>query len=225
MNTDTIEEATEIKGEEQAAPSSTGTGESLHDRLKKITETKAPGTSTKTAEKSFWQQSDDDFEKEVKPTVIAAKEKTEPETPGATKAEAAKTDKIRHAEAEMAVGLLNVTLTGMFIPGQNWKLNRKIKKRFTEPEQELINSKLADAEITDIKDEEELKVKKRIDGIIKKYNKKVEAVPLSKDEKEQFHQACYNYMEITGKSLPPGMFLGLSAVQIFGNRIIDLATD
>jgi hypothetical protein len=226
LNTEGIEEAHLLAPETATETTTQAHTEnevlSLHERLAAVTENKAPGSTAQSETvKSFWQKSDEDFEAEIKqPEAPPANTPEKPQT----KAEAAKSDKIRHAEADMAVGMLNMVTTGLFIPAQNFKLKRKLNKTFT-PEQLKTVSNFEQYEIEEIDGINEKRLKKIFDNMQKKYNKKIEQVPLTMDEKAQFHEACYNYMEITGKSLPPGLFLGLSALQIVGNRVIDVATD
>jgi hypothetical protein len=171
--------------------------------------------------------SEDDFIKETKtppPGSATAKTETTDENKTA-EAQPKLTEAIKNASASTAVGALNVMLTGCFIPAQNFKLKKKFKKSFTPAQQKTLDEKLADADLEDITEKEEKLLKKRFDSIIKKYQKKVEAVPMNESEKKDFHEACKNYMDLTGKSLPPGLFLGMSLTQIVGNRVIDTLTD
>jgi len=195
----------------------------LLNRLSRSTETKAPGATTANDVKPFWERTDEDFEPE--PKKPEKTDENKPDTTGEQIQAPALSEKIKNASAATAVGALNVVLTGAFIPEQNFKLKKKFKKSFSPDQLKTIEEKLSDCEDEDIEDAAEKLLKKRFDAIMKKYNKKIEAVPMSEKEREEFHQACFNYMEITGKSLPPGLFLGMSLTQIIGNRIIDAATD
>lgn len=192
----------------------------LQARLTRATEIKTPSAAPVKQNTGFWDQLDNDFEKVAETLEPEAKDDKE-----TTKISADLADKIRKGSASTAVGALNLLNRVLFSAIHISKLKTKLERNFTEPEYKLIEEKLQDAESADLNDLEEKKLKNRFDTIMKKYEKKINRVPFDEEEEKSLHAAFYNWMQITGKELPPGLWVALEVGNVLGARAADAFTD
>ena len=218
-----------MEDETKTPPAAAAEPHSLQSMLTNATKRKEPGTASTAAAApvNFWEESEDDFKK---PTTEKKEVKTEKDPEGEENAtDATKrpplSKEMREAQANIAAGALNVFLSGAFIPAQNYKLKWKLKKKHTKEEQDLIYNKIADTDLEDLTDTNDKRLKKSFEDMLKKYQSKVDAVPLGEQEKKDFGEACKNYSIVTGKDLPPALFLYMSLGQIVASRLVDVVTD
>ena len=204
----------------------------LLKRLSSATETKTPGTQqTKKTTNSFWDASDDDFENTETEKTAEDKGKTEETEKGKTtepktenKGEQKITEKVKMGSAKTAVGMIDLTLKGLITPIHNYKFKKKVEKNFNEAQIALIDDKLQDAEEKEL-DAKELRLKKRFDSIMKKYEKKMAAVPMNEVEKKDMTDAFYNYFDFTQTALSPNWYLAMAITDTVGKRAIDALAD
>ncbi len=218
MNTETIEEAkivTETKSKQEE--------DSLHERLAKLTEIKQPGAAIpQKTSSSFWESSEDDFEKpepavKTEATKEAAKDESKP-------VDKKNTEKLKLGSAKTAVGMFDFTGKLLFTPILNYKLKKTFEKKFMEKEMDLLDEKVIEAENTEL-DQQELKLKKRFESVMKKHAIKINAVPLSDSEKEDLTDAFFNYFDYTETTLSPGWYLAMAITNTMGKRAIDAFTE
>lgn len=210
-----MEENTSSPGPEQT---------DLLNELAKATEQKASKTEEKPAikpeaeqapaasESNFWQM--DDMEPEKPIVVPEQKNNTIVEVKPTKLTEKA----IKHSAA-VAVGMIELTQSGLMLP----ILKRKFKKKFTEAEYDRYEEifGLPDSSLKDEDKQLIAKMKKAAD----KYEKLKAAIPFTKDEDEQLETAFYKYFEYKQIELPPGMHLAFACVNVVGKRIIDVVFD
>jgi hypothetical protein len=186
----------------------------LLQKLSEATETKIPGDSTKPIASSFWETSESDFETpEKKPEVKTETENKAEKSPKLT-------EQLKKGSARTAVNMLDFTNKALLTPVMNYKLKKKLAKSFTEKQIEIIeNANEEDA------DETEKKLFAKLEKIIAKHTKKIDAIPFQPEEKEDLESAFYNYFDYTETALSPGWYLGLAITNTMGKRIIDVITD
>ncbi len=233
-----MEDTTEKIIEPAATEEKAGTDQSsdLLTRLSAVTERKEPGTQ-KAKDKtstSYWESSDDDFESvEVpeknsleinKESAPAKKSETIPGKKEEPKTEGKISERVKLGSAKTAVGMIDLTCKGLLTPILTYKTKKKLEKTFDEKQTKLIEEKLMDAELNEL-DAAEKRIKKRFDSIMAKYQKKVDAIPMSEPEKKDMTDAFYNYFDYTQTSLSPGWYLGMAITDTVGKRMIDVLTD
>lgn len=220
LNTENIEEAkivTETKIDTEA--------DDLLARLTKKTETKLPGTveETKTT-KSFWESSDEDFEKVAeKPVSNTSKEGTESKSKE-EKTESGKkeplTDKSFHNSAANATALIEFSTNGLC----QLVVNRKFKKRFTPEEMLVVNNGLDDADPKSLNE-----VQKTLYEKYQKLNTKKEdmlrKLPFTGLEKDVMEDAFYKLCKQRNIEIPPEAAVLMSVFTTAGSRVISVAFD
>lgn len=197
--------------------------------LDRETEFKAPGApgNVKTAApvSPFWMQTDDDFD--TPPPVAEKKPEPDKQPDGSDKPDEPATGKISvrllEGSAQTAAGMVDLTTKSLLTPIVAWKFTQRLNKVFTEKEQDLIDSKLIDAEMDDL-DKEEKRIKKRFESMIQKYEKKTGKIPQTDAEKKQLQDCFYNYFEYTQQTMSPGWYLGMGIVDVVGGKAIDALT-
>lgn len=191
--------------------------EDLLTALSEETEIKQPAAS----DKSFtW-----DFENENIPEAEIVEEKKQPAANAELKKEEIKKpkvdEKIKRGSARTAVGMLDVLQKSIFTP----LISLKYKKKFTEEEINALEQKnIPDAVESELTDEDKA-LRNKWDRLMKKCNKKLDAIPLIETEKQDMEDAFYLYFDIKEKSLPPEWYLGFAILKSIGDRTIDLMSD
>jgi hypothetical protein len=236
MTTDNIEEANVVTEKETEKEPAKETAPNLLERLNVATEKKEP---SKESEAKTWDFSDDEpkVKEEIKPARPAqtdstqkinsdfAKEEVKPQTsinPTAKPTDKEATEisnKAKHASARIAVGMLDLTQKGIFIP----LLNRKYKKKFNDKEIERLEE-IADANKSTL-DETDMRIRTKFDRLMKKRDKKIDAVELEDQERKDLESAFYTYMDVTGNNVPPEYLLMIGIMNTVGKRGIDLFMD
>jgi hypothetical protein len=236
MTTDNIEEANVVTEKETEKEPVKETAPNLLERLNVATEKKEP---SKESEAKTWDFSDDEpkVKEEIKPARPAqtdstqkinsdfAKEEVKPQTsinPTAKPTDKEATEisnKAKHASARIAVGMLDLTQKGIFIP----LLNRKYKKKFNDKEIERLEE-IADANKSTL-DETDMRIRTKFDRLMKKRDKKIDAVELEDQERKDLESAFYTYMDVTGNNVPPEYLLMIGIMNTVGKRGIDLFMD
>jgi hypothetical protein len=199
----------------------------LLSELSKATENKAskgeekkepkPSSTVEPTEtqSNFWNMDDMEPEKPIVPvSPVDAKNNTIVEVKPTKLTEKA----LKHSAA-VAVGMIELTQSGLMLP----ILKRKFKKKFTEAEYDRYEEifGLPDSSLKDEDKQLIAKMKKAAD----KYEKLKAAIPFTKDEDEQLETAFYKYFEYKQIELPPGMHLAFACVNVVGKRIIDVVFD
>jgi len=195
----------------------------LLEELSKATEKKEAKTNNASTEEkpineeknNFWEMDD------MEPEPIVAEEK-KPETKIIkTPEEQPKklTEKAIKHSASVAVGMIELTQSGLMIP----ILKRKFKKKFTEKEYERFEEVFGKPESSLSDDDKQLIAK--MDRAKKKYEEIKKAIPFTSDEEEQLETAFYKYFEYKQIELPPGMHLAFACINVVGKRIIDVVFD
>lgn len=203
---------------------------SIEDELDRLTEKKEPGkeniiTSTapsKIEEKtnnaaSFWGPEDFDIPEPPKPEPKAEEKEEAKEEDKKTKKKV--TDAAKWASARTAVGMLDLTQKGIFTPLINWKYSKKFKKEEYDKLDNLID--LPAEKVP----EEDKPLLKRFERVMAKREKKINAVPMGKEEQEDMEKAFYAYFDFKEKTLSPEWFVGMAIVNSIGKRTIDLVTE
>jgi hypothetical protein len=239
MNTDKIDEANIVtEPPKETAEPAKETAPNLLERLNVATEKKEP---SKESEAKTWDFSDDEpkVKEEIKPAPPAQtdntqkansdfateKEAVKPQTPTTptakpTDKEATEiSNKAKHASARIAVGMLDLTQKSIFIP----LLNRKYKKKFNDKEIERLEE-IADANKSTL-DETDMRIRTKFDRLMKKRDKKIDAVELEDQERKDLESAFYTYMDVTGNNVPPEYLLMIGIMNTVGKRGIDLFMD
>lgn len=217
MNTSKIEEAVIVP--ETKPETIINSDNDLLNKLSQVTERKVPGAKIVTeSKKSFWDASDDDFD-----TVAPVKEeKSATETKEEPKVKL--TEKAKQGSAKTAVGMLDFSSKLLFTPILNNKLKKKFEKTFTEKQTALLDEKIIDAEESELNAAEQ-RTKKRFESIMRKHDKKINAIPFSETEKTDLQDAFYNYFDFTETTLSPAWYLAMAVTNSMGSRAIDAFTD
>lgn len=201
----------------------------LLQQLAAETETKTPGTGNNVIESNFWDKKEDQEtieNKETTNTTTAANtDTTQNETKQTT--EETKTERpkkldkeIKEASARTMVGMIDFTQKAIFIPA----INYKFKKKFNDDEINRLDAGAEDADKNTLEGED-LAVRNKWDRLMKKRDKKIDAVPFTEPETKDITLACFNYMDVKEKELPPELFLYLTIGTILGKRAIDVFFD
>ena len=194
---------------------------SLHDALNEATEYKEPIAQNKSFE---WNFDEAVIEEEIKTDTnqASSQEPTEQKTPPPPAPPEKKvTDKAKRASARTAVNMIDFVQKGLFTP----ILSYKYKRKFTEEEiNTLENKNLVDAKKDDLADED-LQLRNKWDRLMKRCNKKLDAVEFTDEEKTDLEEAFFAYFDFKEKTLSPEWFVGLALVNTIGKRAIDTFTD
>lgn len=211
--------------------SKTDTTNDLQAFFNKTTAEKKPGATNNVApSNSFWNATDDDFEKpkeKEKPKPDTEKPEVKPDKPTATdtdKTPGKVTEKMKLGSANTAVGMIDFTQRLLITPIHTYKLKKKIEKQFTADQLELVNTKLYEADEKGL-EPEELRLKKTFDSLMTKYQKKVDKVAMDETEKKELHDAFYNYFDFTEKPLSPNWYLAMAIINSTGGKIMDAFTE
>lgn len=202
----------------------------LIERLKQATEYKQPGQTAPKQTNNFWAASDDDFER-PKPnaqTPTPAQTQTEQtntgNTPAQTQTENKISEKVYQQSARSAVHLVDFFNKITLGPALTFKLTKKIERTFTEEQQQLIETKLMDADPSKL-DEKEKTLRNRFEGIVKKFEKKEEKIPMFDKEKRELQEAFEEYFKITNTQLSPKWFIAAELLEKVVGKWFDTLKD
>jgi hypothetical protein len=204
-------------------------GEDLLTTLAQVTEDKNPGNGNNIISSDFWDQKDPEettTEKSKKTEEKNNPEKTKnpavTEDPAENKPERPKKldREVKEASARTLVGMMNFTQKLIFTP----IINYKFKKKFSDEEIEKLDAGVEDKNKDEL-DGEDLALRNKWDRLMRKRDKKIQGIPFDEGEEKDLHTACFNYMDIKEKELPPEYFLALTAATIIGKRAIDAFFD
>lgn len=212
-----VTEATEVKKEVQQAVAD-NENLSLEERLSIATERKPEPEKIKV-DTSFFGSDDDVIEEsntstEVQPTNADNKDKQD------TKPTAPITEKAKRSSASVAVGMLDMTFQTILTPVHGWKFKRKFKA----DEVKKLDDYVADSSLEEL-GEDDKKLKRKWDRLLKNYEKKKDAIPLDNKEKQDLENAFYQYFSFKEKTLPPEWFVYMAVINSVGKRTIDLIID
>ena len=214
---------------EQTAPESSAAND-LQSYFAQSTAKKQPGSSNTSAPKnSFWDASDSDFDIPVSKTNEKTIGVNPPQTPTnsdqSTDSQPKKiTEQTKRGSANAAAGMVDFSTRLLLTPIHTYKLKKKIEKNFTDAQLNLIDSKLAESDESKL-DAEELRIKRRFDSIMNKYQQKIDKLPMSESEKKEQADAFYNYFDYTNKTLSPDWYLYMSLINSVGGRVVDVFTE
>lgn len=187
----------------------------LADRLAQATERKAEPENLKVNTSFFGSDDDLDPIQEDKPN---SKKEEIKEIAVSSKT----TDKERHSSAEIAVGMVDLGITSILIPLHGWKFKRKFKKE----EITKIDDYIDDSEFEQLEDEEDKKLKKKWNRLLKKHEKNKSGIPLDDKEKGNMENAFFKYFQIKQtKELSPEWLLAMSVITAIGTRTVDFIVD
>lgn len=209
--------------EPKANTAATG-NDDLLARLSKATEIKKPG-QTKAAEQtaSFWDASDEDFEMPRKATKPEAESGTDKPASTAQKDEKI-TDRVKMGSARTATGMCEMACKTIITPIHGYKLKKKIEKRFSQEQLDLLDRKLIDADENELEGDEK-RVKRVFEKIVTKYEKKMQAVSFTDTEKRDLTDAFYNYFDFTQTQLSPTWYIACAMIDTIGRRVVDSVID
>lgn len=205
----------------------------LLQKLADQTEFKSPGEGNNVISSDFWDKKEDEKEtvtpeekkneKETKATSdTKTTETTDTEETKPTPERPKKLDKeVKEASARTMVQMVDFTQKLIFTPIVNYKA----KKKFTDAEvTRLDESNIEDADKESLKDDD-LALRNKWDRVMKRRDKKLKEIPFTDPEIKDLTTACYNYMDVKQKELPPEYFLALTIATIVGKRAIDVVFD
>jgi hypothetical protein len=219
METTTAPETAEIKEETTTVETSLESSAEieLQKRLSMATERK-PEPEIKKVDVSFFGTDD---EAEATAAVNKVTEELSVKTESKENKAQPITEAAKRASARTAVGMLDLTLQSLLTPIHGWKFKRKFKSE----EIKKIDEYIDDTTIDKLEAEEDKKLKRRWDRLLKKYEKKKDAIPLDEKEKKDLETAFYQYFDFKEKTLPPEWFIGMAITNAVGKRAIDLIAD
>lgn len=206
----------------------------LLTQLANETETKLPGDGNKVINSDFWDKKPEETEtpeekKPEKETEAPEEKKSEKETKTAETEEVKpvperpkKLDKeVKEASARTMVQMVDFTQKLIFTPIVNYKA----RKKFTDAEvNRLDESNIEDANKESLEGED-LALRNKWDRVMKRRDKKLKDIPFTDPEIKDLTTACFNYMDVKQKELPPEYFLALTIATIVGKRAIDVVFD
>jgi hypothetical protein len=198
----------------------TNTNNNEEDLLKKLeaeTEHKSPGGKS-----SFWEEEVSGEEKQETAKVEEKKETPKPEEKPAEEQTPKVTEKAKRASARTAVGMIDMTQKAIFSPLIEWKYMRKFKKKELD---RLEEKDLIDTEKSLIVEASDMSLRTKWDRLMKKRDKKIDAIPFSAGEKEDLEEAFFTYFDFKEKTLPPEWFMYLAVINTVGRRLVDVVTD
>lgn len=131
------------------------------------------------------------------------------------------TEKAKRASASVAVGMLDMTFQTILTPLHGWKFKRKFKA----DEVKKLDEYVADSTLEELQEDEDKKLKRKWDRLLKSYEKKKGAIPLDEKEKRDLESAFYQYFNFKEKTLPPEWFVYMAVINSVGKRTIDLIVD
>ncbi len=185
---------------------------SLESRLSLETERKQPTAVASLADSpGFW--GDDEAEE------ITAESSGQPKSGQSNEASAPITKEAFRTSARTGVLLLDNAQKLIFTFLVNRKYSRKLTdEQWTKVDQIIDLDKSAVAA-------EDLPLYSKAQKVMRKWQKKTEAIPMTEKEQKSLEDQLYEYCKMTGKTLSPNLILVLSLVNSVGGRAIDLITD
>lgn len=142
-------------------------------------------------------------------------EKAEPEKESV---QPKRTDKQIEIEANMGLAFIDFTQSNVFRGATVMKRNNRIKKLYGMEGMKIKEKVELLENGSGLTDEKEIGVY----SISKRADKIIASLPLSQDEKDLLAEPLKKYVEAHGGVLPPEFMMWMSALQIFGGRLLNV---